>query len=179
LLLNGVHQGCWFHGCLQQERESPANGVGKKNQGHGRLLRSGILHVGDNTNDLKIGILRRLGEALEGFHLDRLADWVLIACACENTPWKRDLRASFLLRDERNSPDAAVFAGLGAALDPNDKIERAVGVGIATVLTGQGSATRHFNSPNDVHIQYFRWDCVENCVNPPYTFRNDVSSTSL
>jgi hypothetical protein len=73
---------------------------------------------------------------------------------------------TLIIRDERNSPDAAVFAGLGAVLDPNSKTDRAIGVGIATILTGQGSATRRFNSPNDVHIQYYRWDCVENCVQP-------------
>jgi hypothetical protein len=81
---------------------------------------------------------------------------------------------TLIIRDERNSPDAAVFAGLGAVLDPNDKMERAVGVGIAAVLTGQGSATRRFNSPNDVHIQYFRWDCVENCIQPEFQWTAQV-----
>jgi hypothetical protein len=73
---------------------------------------------------------------------------------------------TLVLRDERNSPDAAVFAGLGAVLNPHDKTDRAIGEGIAAVLTGQGSVTRRFTSPNDVHIQYFRWDCVENCIQP-------------
>src|SRR5215470_11785575 len=42
---------------------------------------------------------------------------------------------TLVVRDERNNPDRAVLAGLGAVLDPHDKVERAVGIGIATVLT--------------------------------------------
>jgi hypothetical protein len=81
---------------------------------------------------------------------------------------------TLIIRDERNSLDRAVFAGLGAVLDPNDKADRATGVGIVTVLTGQGSATRRFTSPNDVHIQYYRWDCVENCIQPEIQWTREV-----
>ena len=81
---------------------------------------------------------------------------------------------TLVIRDERNSPDRAVFAGLGAVLDPNNRTERAVGEGLAAVLTGQGSATRRFKAPNDVHIQYYRWDCVENCIQPEYQWTRQV-----
>jgi hypothetical protein len=81
---------------------------------------------------------------------------------------------TLILQDERNNPDAAVFAGLGAVLDPHDKVDRAVGTGIATFLTGQGSVTRRFDSPNDVHVQYFRWDCVENCIQPQFQWTQQV-----
>ncbi len=81
---------------------------------------------------------------------------------------------TLIIRDERNSPDAAVFAGLGAVLKPDSKTDQAVGVGIATILTGQGSAMRRFKSPNDVHIQYYRWDCVENCIQPEYQWTRQV-----
>ena len=81
---------------------------------------------------------------------------------------------TLVIRDERNSLDPAVFAGLGAVLDSNDKTDRAIGEGIAAVLTGQGSATRRFKSPNDVHIQYFRWDCVENCIQPEFQWTRQV-----
>lgn len=81
---------------------------------------------------------------------------------------------TLVIQDERNNPDAAVFAGLGAVLDRHDKTDRAVGVGIATILTGQGSVTRRFVSPNDVHIQYYRWDCVENCIQPEYQWTRQV-----
>src|SRR6266851_5012938 len=72
---------------------------------------------------------------------------------------------TLIIRDERNSPDQVIFAGLGAVLDPKNKTERAVGEGITAIFTGQGSAaTRRFKAPNDVHVQYFRWLCVENCI---------------
>lgn len=72
---------------------------------------------------------------------------------------------TLIIRDDRDNPEGTVFAGLGAVLDPNNQVERAVGVGIAAVLTAKAS-TRQFKSPNDVHIQYYRWDCVENCIQP-------------
>jgi hypothetical protein len=40
--------------------------------------------------------------------------------------------------------------------------------GIAAVVAGRESAKRQFKAPNDVHIQYFRWLCVDNCVQPEY-----------
>jgi len=75
---------------------------------------------------------------------------------------------TLIIRDERYSPDHAVFAGLGAVLDPNNRVERAVGEGIAAVMAGRESATRHFKAPNDVHIQYFRWLCVDHCIQPEF-----------
>jgi hypothetical protein len=78
---------------------------------------------------------------------------------------------TLVIRDERYSPDHAVFAGLGAVLDPSNRVERAVGVGITgitQVLTERESAKRQFKAPNDVHVQYYRWLCVENCVQPEY-----------
>ncbi|PYU30239.1 MAG: hypothetical protein DMG31_14385 [Acidobacteria bacterium] len=82
---------------------------------------------------------------------------------------------TLVIRDDRESADHAVFTGLGSVLDPNNgvvdpnnKVQRAVGLGVATVLRAQNSASRHFVSPNDVHIQYYRWDCVENCIQPEY-----------
>jgi hypothetical protein len=87
---------------------------------------------------------------------------------------------TLILQDERNNPDAAVFAGLGAVLDPHDKVDRAVGTGIATFLTGQGSVTRRFDSPNDVHVQYFRWDCVETASSLSFNGRSKSKrSTNL
>jgi hypothetical protein len=84
---------------------------------------------------------------------------------CELAPEAMTL----VIQDERNSPDHAIFTGLGSILDPNNgvvdpnnKVERAMGISLDTVLRGQASATRRFVSPNDVHIQYYRWDCVAN-----------------
>ena len=78
---------------------------------------------------------------------------------------------TLVIRDERYSPDQTAIAELGAVLDPSNKVEHAVGAGITgitAVLTARESAKRQFKAPNDVHIQYYRWDCVENCVQPEY-----------
>lgn len=79
-----------------------------------------------------------------------------------------------VIRDERNSPDAAVFAGLGAVLNPNDKTQRAIGAGLTAVLTGEDSLTRRFKNPNDLHIQYYDWNCVENCIQPQFQWTQQV-----
>jgi hypothetical protein len=82
---------------------------------------------------------------------------------------------TLVIQDERFAPDHAVFTGLGSVMDPNNgvvdpsnKVGRVVGIGVATVLKTQNTSTRRFVSPNDVHIQYYRWDCVENCIQPEY-----------
>src|SRR3989454_10279124 len=72
------------------------------------------------------------------------------------------------IRDDRSSLEPAVFAGLGAVLDPSNKVDRAIGSGIAAVLSARGPVMRHFVSPNDVHIQYYRWICMENCIQPEF-----------
>lgn len=79
-----------------------------------------------------------------------------------------------VIRDERNNPDAAVFAGLGAVLNPNDKTQRAISEGIANVFTGEGAATRRFKAPNDMHIQYYNWNCVQNCIQPTFRWVDQV-----
>jgi hypothetical protein len=81
---------------------------------------------------------------------------------------------TLVIRDERYSPDRAVFAGLGAVLDRANKAERAVGEEIAAVFTGQGPGTRRFKAPNDLHIQYYRWECVENCIQPQFRWTEQV-----
>jgi hypothetical protein len=88
---------------------------------------------------------------------------------------------TLIVQDERTTPDHAVFTGLGSILDPNNgvvdpanKIERVMGIGIGTVLKSQASTPRRFVSPNDVHIQYYRWDCVQNCVQPQFQWIDQV-----
>jgi hypothetical protein len=81
---------------------------------------------------------------------------------------------TLVIRDERNSPDTAVFAGLGAVLDPRSKTDRAIGEGVVAIFTGEGSAMRRFKAPNDVHIQYYRWDCVENCIQPEFQWTRQL-----
>lgn len=83
---------------------------------------------------------------------------------------------TLIIRDERYSPDHSLFSGLGAVLNngvlnANNGVERAVGAGITgitAVLSERESSKRQFKAPNDVHVQYFRWLCVENCVQPEF-----------
>jgi len=81
---------------------------------------------------------------------------------------------TLVIRDERNSPDSAVLAGLGAVSTGNENIDRAIGVGVATVLTGSDSPTHKYQSPNDVHIQYFRWACIQNCIQPEFQWLQQI-----
>ena len=88
---------------------------------------------------------------------------------------------TLVIQDDRISPDHTVFTGVGVVLDPNNgvadpnnKVERAVGLGIGTILKAQNSAGRRFVAPNDVHIQYYRWDCVQNCVQPEYQWIEQI-----
>jgi hypothetical protein len=81
---------------------------------------------------------------------------------------------TLIIRDDRASLDPVVFAGLGAVLDRHDKTDRAISTGIAAVFTGQGPVPRHFASPNDVHIQYYRWGCVDYCIQPEIQWLTQV-----
>ncbi len=81
---------------------------------------------------------------------------------------------TLVIHDERYNPNETAFAGLGAVLDPLDKVDRVVGMGIASILAAKDSAPRRFVSPNDVAVQYYRWDCVENCVQPEFQWREQI-----
>src|SRR5262249_34900801 len=67
----------------------------------------------------------------------------------------------------------AVFAGLGVVLNSDNPTERAIGTSISAVIGAEQSQHR-FKSPNDVHIQYFEWDCIENCVQPEYQWIDQI-----
>src|SRR5258707_723776 len=45
---------------------------------------------------------------------------------------------TLIIRDERYSPDHEVFSGLGAVLDPSNRIERAVRAGSTAITAGMG-----------------------------------------
>jgi hypothetical protein len=61
---------------------------------------------------------------------------------------------TLVLRDERNSERTAVTA-FGASLNDHGTV-------------------RDFLSPNDTHIQYYRWACVENCSPPKYQWISEL-----
>ena len=81
---------------------------------------------------------------------------------------------TLVVRDDRGSGESVAFAGLGEVLkrDTSGVMNTpagnavSVGVGLASVFKNASSSPRHFKSPNDVHIQYYRWACIANC-NPP------------
>jgi hypothetical protein len=82
---------------------------------------------------------------------------------------------TLVIRDDRGSTESAAFAGLGevwkrdgAVLNTPVGNAVGVGVGLAAVLKAQASPNRHFVSPNDVHIQYYRWACIANCFPPQF-----------
>jgi hypothetical protein len=76
---------------------------------------------------------------------------------------------TLVVQDERASTGKTVVATLGAALDQTyAPAARVASVGLAAMLSGGTPAKRHFTAPNDVHVQYYRWDCIENCVQPEF-----------
>src|SRR5437879_12582165 len=74
---------------------------------------------------------------------------------------------TLIIRDERYSPDHAVIAELGAVLDPNSRVERAVGAGItgiAAVVAGRGSGQREVKEPTRVRCPEFRSGCARTSI---------------
>jgi hypothetical protein len=64
---------------------------------------------------------------------------------------------TLVLRDERNSDQTTVTA-FGAPLIDHGTV-------------------REFISPNDIHIQYYRWACIENCNPPRYQWISELKET--
>lgn len=64
-----------------------------------------------------------------------------------------------ILRDERSSDGSAVTS-------------------FGTPLNDHGTL-RDFISPNDIHIQYYRWACVENCSPPRYQWMPELKESYL
>jgi len=74
-----------------------------------------------------------------------------------------------VVHDERYSARSTIVE-MGEVLrraDPTGgAVDRTVTAGIGVVLSSK--AKRKFVSPNDVHIQYYSWSCVENCYQPEF-----------
>lgn len=64
---------------------------------------------------------------------------------------------TLVLRDERN-PDRTAVTDFGAGLSDRGTV-------------------REFISPNDIHIQYYRWACVQNCNPPRYQWTGELKET--
>jgi len=46
---------------------------------------------------------------------------------------------------------------------------------VSTIGAILGPGVRQFISPNDLHIQYYAWNCVDNCVLPEFRWRRIVN----
>lgn len=79
-----------------------------------------------------------------------------------------------VVHDERASTRAAILE-LGevlTAVNPEARLAEHAVAGISTVLSSHSS--HKFVSPNDVHIQYYSWSCIENCIQPEYQWMIQV-----
>ena len=81
---------------------------------------------------------------------------------------------TLVISDERRNPGAAAFAGFASVVRPEEQESRAVEAGVDLARIGERLAERRFYSPNDVHIQYYRWDCVQNCIQPEFQWMQQV-----
>src|SRR5258705_3159592 len=82
---------------------------------------------------------------------------------------------TLVVRDDRGSTQSAAYAGLGEVLKRDGAVLNTpagnavgVGIGLAAVLKAQAAPSRHFKSPNDLHIQHYRWACISNCFPPEF-----------
>ena len=81
---------------------------------------------------------------------------------------------TLVICDERRNPGAAVFAGFATVLRPEERDYRAVESGMEAARIGERMMERRFFAPNDVHIQYYRWDCVQNCIQPEFQWIQQI-----
>ena len=84
-----------------------------------------------------------------------------------------------VVRDERPNEGRAVRAAvveMGEVLTRQNPTARAadhaVTAGVGAVLSAHPA--RKFVAPNDVHIQYYSWSCVENCYQPEFQWMREV-----
>jgi hypothetical protein len=84
---------------------------------------------------------------------------------------------TLVIQDQRGggTSGGTVFAGVGAVLDQGETAaEHRIAAGLAAVMAAKAATPRKFASPNDVQIQYYRWDCVENCIQPEFEWTEQV-----
>lgn len=133
-----------------------------------------VYHAGDNGGSLHVDIdakqpitvemapYQQWNDALRRQHDDVFAmshvdyrcvrDHVVKATyVCELPP---DQPMVLVLHDERDRGKSAI-ADIGA------------------VFGNHGA--RRFVSPNDIHIQYYNWTCIQNCLQPEFQWVNEIS----
>lgn len=134
----------------------------------GRTFRStdqgGNVHVDIEAQELATVEMAPAEEWSEAMRHPELLPRVTFRCPREHVTKityvcdvPRGRAMTLVLRDERSGDRTAV-------------------TGFGTPLTEHGTV-RDFISPNDIHIQYYRWACVENCNPPRYQWVSEVKET--
>jgi hypothetical protein len=80
---------------------------------------------------------------------------------------------TLVIHDERRNHENEGFTGLGTALRSEERTDRPY-ANAETEHAEQRIAERRFSAPNDVHLQYYRWDCVQNCIQPEFQWMQQV-----
>src|SRR6266496_3997682 len=50
---------------------------------------------------------------------------------------------------------------------------------VSTIRAILGPGAQQFISPNDLHIQYYSWNCVDNCILPEFHWRSEEHTSEL
>ena len=174
----------WQRGTEESVRLDPANYHGGKSYGS----QGGTIHVDIDAQQPVSIFMTGEGEWNRAMQNPEMLGRIRTVCLREHVlkvTYTCDLPLEpmqLIVRDDRESPSATAFAGLGAILKSSESVAAAepelgramgivgaVGTGIGGILGRQSNATpRHFVAPNDVQIQYYRWICINNCYPPEF-----------
>lgn len=174
----------WQPGTEESVRLDPANYHGGKGYGP----QGGTIHVDIDAQQPVSIFMTGAGEWNRAMQNPELLSSIRTVCVREHVikvTYTCDLPLEpmqLIVRDDRESQSPKTFAGLGAVLKSTESVAtaapqlgkaagvvEAVGAGVGSILGRQSNASpQHFVSPNDVHIQYYRWICVSNCFPPQF-----------
>jgi len=125
---------------------------------------AGNVHVDIDSQELVTVEMAPAGQWSEAMRHPELLPRVTFRCIHEHvtkTTYTCDVPPgrpmTLVVRDERDSAQTAV-------------------TGFAASLSAQGTV-REFVAPNELHIQYYRWACVENCNPPRYQWISELKET--
>jgi hypothetical protein len=174
----------WQKGTEESVRLDPANYHSGKSYG----AIGGTIHVDVDAQRPVTIFMTGQGEWNRAMQSPELLNSIRMICVREHVikvTYTCDLpleEMQLVVRDDREGPNGAAFAGLGAILRSSEGLARsepevgramgavgAVGAGLASVLNQKSQASpRHFVDPNDVHVQYYKWICIQNCYPPEF-----------